>query len=946
MATGQEKVTQYEYDDYGNLTRETDSGFDASGTALTPRVTNYAYNGPFHQLSQVDGPRTDVNDVTTYDYDAQGNLIKVTDALGHVTTITSYDALDRPLSITDPNGLVTQLAYDTLGRLLSRNVGGEITAFTYDPAGNLTRSTLPDGSYLDYTYDGAQRLVGIADQLGNRIAYTLDTRGDRVEEDRHDPNNTLTMTLSRVYNDLNKLIKKVGAQGQITAYGYDASGNRNQVTGPLSHTTTYYYDAYNRLYTVANALTATAAVYSHDLQGDLTQVQDADRHQTQYVYDDFGDVTQVTSPDAGATTYTYDGAGNVATKTDAKGDTTTYAYDALSRLTGVSYADGTTATYTYDNAANGIGHLVALDDSTGHTQWSYDLHGRVLDKQQTVGAVTLATHYSYDSYGRLAEMVYPSGNTVDYSYTDGRISALSVNGQPLISDVKYQPFGPVNAWIWGNGTQYTRQYDLDGRLTNLSMPGDTRTLTYDLANRVSALSDVNNNVTFGYDAIDRLTQVTGGPADQMFQYSLNGSRLKLTQGSSVTTYSYVSGTNRLSSYNGPNPKTYTYDADGSPTGDGVHTYIYDARNRLVAVDGGTTATYAINDLGQRVRKTALVSEQPGDANGDGAIDSADFTLVLNVILQQATPTGDADCNRDNQVNVQDLVCINQAIASGTSQSDIETNFVYDEHDEMIGEYDAQGNPIEDTVYFNGMPVATVQSHAVYYVYSDHLGAPRAITNTANTVLWRWDSTAFGETAPNEDADGDGNRFAYNLRFPGQYSDQETGLYYNYFRDYDPGAGRYVESDPMGLRGSLNTYSYVANDPANFIDPRGLWSFSLGAYLGIGGAFLIGQDPTTGQWFYGGRLGIGLGGGGSLDLNGKRPGDTSGSSCGHGTTYGDFINLGGSVGPAQWDPIDAHGGYDTTTGHGYSEGPLNNHPTIGFGGGVEIGGSFGIEIVGH
>jgi RHS repeat-associated protein len=114
------------------------------------------------------------------------------------------------------------------------------------------------------------------------------------------------------------------------------------------------------------------------------------------------------------------------------------------------------------------------------------------------------------------------------------------------------------------------------------------------------------------------------------------------------------------------------------------------------------------------------------------------------------------------------------------------------------------------------------AHGVYYVYADQLNTPRVITDSANKVVWRWDSDPFGSDAANEDPDGDGVRFAYNLRFPGQYFDQETGLHYNYFRDYDPTIGRYVEPDPIGLNGgSFSIYAYVKGNPATFVDPLGL-----------------------------------------------------------------------------------------------------------------------------
>ena len=98
-------------------------------------------------------------------------------------------------------------------------------------------------------------------------------------------------------------------------------------------------------------------------------------------------------------------------------------------------------------------------------------------------------------------------------------------------------------------------------------------------------------------------------------------------------------------------------------------------------------------------------------------------------------------------------------------------------------------------------------------------------------MWRWDGGAFGETAPNQDPDGDGNLTTVNLRYPGQYYDSETGLYYNWHRYYDPKTGRYISSDPIGLVGGLNTYAYVGNNPLRWTDPRGLDNASGGTWNG-------------------------------------------------------------------------------------------------------------------
>ena len=127
------------------------------------------------------------------------------------------------------------------------------------------------------------------------------------------------------------------------------------------------------------------------------------------------------------------------------------------------------------------------------------------------------------------------------------------------------------------------------------------------------------------------------------------------------------------------------------------------------------------------------------------------------------------------------------------------------------------------VVADGIRVVRVEglTGGLYPVHVDHLGTPRAVTTLGGQVVWRWESDPFGELSANEDPDGDGRTFTLNLRMPGQYADEETGLFYNYFRYYDPATGRYITSDPIGLDGGLNTYSYVGENPATRADPRGL-----------------------------------------------------------------------------------------------------------------------------
>jgi RHS repeat-associated protein len=147
-----------------------------------------------------------------------------------------------------------------------------------------------------------------------------------------------------------------------------------------------------------------------------------------------------------------------------------------------------------------------------------------------------------------------------------------------------------------------------------------------------------------------------------------------------------------------------------------------------------------------------------------------------------------------------------------------THFVYDQGGRLIGEYDATGTPIAEYVYLADQPLAMLRGGAIYYYHTDHLGTPQALTDQDRRLVWRADYTPFGDTMILV------NEIENPLRFPGQYFDQETGLHYNYFRDYDPTIGRYTQSDPIGLRGGQNTYGYVGGNPIRFWDRSGLEGF--------------------------------------------------------------------------------------------------------------------------
>lgn len=631
------------------LTRTVQATSDATGAAGfsatavgAPRTTTYTWNSNGRMLTE-NGPRTDVSDITTYTYHSdtdptigrRGQIATVTNALGHVTQVTTYNAHGQPTTVVDPNGVTTQLVYDPRQRLTSRTTAGEVTAYQYDNAGQLTRITQPDGASLDFSYDAARRLTQVADNLGNRIAYTLDLRGNRVREDVHDATGSLAQTRSRAFNALNRLVQDIGAQNQITTYNHDAQGNLISMSDPLGRVTTNTYDALHRLIAVIQPIPAAGqgapiTNYAVNGQDQITQVTDPRGLATAYVVNGHGETTQETSPDRGVTTRTFDDAGNLKTSTDARGKLTTMIYDALNRPITAVYAGATgdelaSVTYQYDQGANGLGRLTSAVETSAAggilqtTSYTYDGLGRTLSETRLVaGSVTphvIAYQYAPVT-GRLTGMTYPSGRTLAFTYDAvGRVTQIATMAataqggasQTIVSSVAYHPFGAPKAYLLGNARQVNRPHDQDGRIAGYTLGGNAYNLVYDPAGRITTLFDTVNAVqsqSYAYDGLDRLTQASIPSTNYSYAYDQTGNRTQRQAGSAAAAYTISPTSNRVTQINAASVRSIAYDTAGNTTNDGVNQYVYDTRGRLVqSVTSIGTTRYHIDPLGRRTRKT-------------------------------------------------------------------------------------------------------------------------------------------------------------------------------------------------------------------------------------------------------------------------------------------------------------------------------------------------------
>ncbi|WP_423176163.1 RHS repeat-associated core domain-containing protein [Stenotrophomonas maltophilia group sp. CASM10] len=792
-------------------------------------------------LRSVDGPRSDVADVSTYAYytadDAgcatsgacsyrKGDLRSVTNALGQTVETLAYDAFGRPLSVKDANGVVTDYTYHARGWPTSVTVRGATTAedrvtqISYWPTGQVQQVTEPDGSSVTYVYDAAQRLTDIADNSGNTIHYALDNAGNRLKEDTLDAGGTLRRTLARTFNTLGQLTALKDAGNHATGFAYDANGNPQTVTDALQRVTSQQYDPLNRLAQTLQDVGGVAAEIrsQYNALDQVTQVTDPKGLHTTYAYNGFGDLTGQVSPDSGASSFTVDAAGNRKTATDARGVTATYHYDALNRLIGIAYPDpNLDVGYSYDVAPTACaaderfakGRVGQVLHANGSTQYCHDRFGQVTRKVQTINGVTSTLRYAYSKSGRLTALTYPDGSVADYVRDiQGRISQIGLTRpgqarQIVVNNVTYAAFGPATGWTYGNGRQLQRPLDLDYRPQAVHDPaagGLSLGYGYDPVGSITELkSGAGSSVLakYAYDALGRLTQTqdgTTGTPIETYAYDATGNRTALTTSAGTASYTYPATSHRLTAVDG---EARNHDAVGNTTSIGSKTFTYSDANRMNAVKQGDAVleSYGYNHRGERVLRTP----------GSGA---AQITL-------------------------------------------------YDEAGQWLGNYSATGQAQQQAIWLDNYPVALISVPSagvpeLAYVQPDHLGTPRVVIDPVRDVaIWEWSnkSEVFGNQIPSADPDGDGVAFELALRFPGQQATDASGLFYNYQREYDPAVGRYSQSDPIGLMGGGGSYVYANSNVASFLDPFGLQSSIAravrsppGGYYGGGDGQLQQQNP--------------------------------------------------------------------------------------------------------
>ena len=770
----------------------------------------------------------------------------------------------------DPMGLTSHMAYDKRGNLISsyRTQGNTdtqygLTRYSYDAVGRLVMTTAADSTTQRIVYDdvkgkqtvydqlnnatsifkdGLGRVVRIVDPIGNKqlFEYEKHTRlvrkytdaGEQVWTRTYDglgrlskefgPRFPARAMTTYTYDKLNRVTEVRDRMENVSRIKYDALGRVERTTNPMGHYTEYKYrtadlahlNAGKGLQLTVKDAEGNDKIYRRGFRGLLRQVEDEDGNRTSYGYDPVGRMTNVTDAMNRTSRMQYDSAGRLVRKSSAMGFATQYSYDAAGRLSRV--------TDPRIRKVNGRDVPLTLT-------LSYDAMDRVLKKSWSNGETT---QYSYDPRGLLSTAVNGHSN---YSYRYDKLGRMvQKNLHHRFKSIKYEynARGQRSAVIGFDGKRTSYSYHDEGMLKTVTSDGvGTFTYNYRDDNRLKERINPNNTKTsFDYDASGRTTMVqnTGlkGALFSRFSYSYDkvGNRTKLKEenrydGSRTTSFEYDdlyrlkeveygNGTEERFQYDRVGNRIFARKTDGS-----YIRYTYDADNRLILSQSSKTGEtkYRYDNAGNMTRKTTRNAQHFYTYNAENRMTGYKKRHFTGGSWRQtiAAYKYSAEGNRiekkvDGQIRryIYDGIHIMYTMSQSGS---VLSRFVY-------------GNRTDERLArIKPSTLSTVE-----YYHTDAQGSTTELSDMVGNRTSRYRYTAFGETRIKQAGDSD-NQFLY----AGRQWDGESGLYYNRFRMYDAGDGRFTGKDsypgdisnPM----SLHRYLYGLNNPTRYTDPLGLFN---------------------------------------------------------------------------------------------------------------------------
>jgi len=794
--------TEWEYDDKGRVTEMR----EAVGKPEQV-VTRYSYPGLLTRITTRLGDAYTPASVVTETFDQYGNVVELMDAESNAFSYT-YNALGQVLTEKKPSGARYVYEYDAAGNLTkATDPLGRITSSAYDAAGNLQATTWPNQATTKYSFNALNRQVGttnarnetvetiydrasrtftIKDAKGAQTKVQMNARGLPIVIE--DPNGNQTRqtydngrlvstqhpTFEQTYeyapgSRLKRITDQYDGKKSSTGLKVDPLGQVIEQIDANNNPEHRQYDAFGRLAKITDALGGITRL-TYDVHGNLVNVTDPEGRETRFEYNGNGQVTaeerQPTPSQVSRRSYQYDADGNLATGITPTGEKTVYSYNGAGELVTIElFVDQSNETpeQTISLTYNTLGQVTSYDDGETRGTYSYDKVGQMLTATTDYGPFAKSISYTYDAAGDIATYTNPEGVTYTYNYDgSGLIRSINIPGTGVVAFSEYEWIQPTRITLPG-GSVIERQYDgLQRMSSNTLMDPAQNALTtvlygYDPVGNILSQGTEHGDYTYGYDNLYRLTE-----AD----------------------------------YPAANDETFEYDGVGNRTGhNGDSSWTYNEANQLTQ-QGDTSYEHDAN--GHLIKKTVMGQDTHFVYNSQERLVRVEGHNRQIVASYGYNPLGH---RLWKEVNGE------------------RTYFFYNESG-LVGEYHEDGTLIKEYQYTPDSTWMTnplfLRSDGQFYFYqTDHSGTPKRLVATSGQVVWEARSEAFGNTEEAVAA------LANNLRFPGQYFDAETGFYHNYFRDYDPELGRYIQEDPVGLSGGINMYVYASSNPISNYDPLGL-----------------------------------------------------------------------------------------------------------------------------
>ncbi len=812
-------ITKFTYDAKGQLL----SKIEAFGLP-EQRVTEYTTDiyGEVEQIKQV-GDAVTLDAIIKMVYDNQGNLITFTDAENNVVNITQYDFMGNAKVWVDARLKTWKAEFDAQGNTTKLiNPLTYIKRAEYDGNNNFISYFNEYNKLTSRKYDINNKLIEIIDPLFNKRQYKYDIKGQLTqtldEENKTkkynynslfliqsviDGNNNVTRyfygdgslgarqtQLSQIQYPTYKRQFKYDNRGRvvgmsdlydglikITSYKYDFAGNRIEQIAPSGAVTKYEYDNLNRNTRIIDAqLKNTDSVYDNR-DNILNVVNENSVTIRSYSYDRKNQKFSETWPNGSVFTFSYNANGLVETVIDSKNQFSINVYDDVNRLIRKEFYQTplkATLVKSIDYSYNNANSLTGYNDTITSASYVYDdLQRRISDTINYPG-FSQSQRFTYYNNSKLKTYTGPDAITYNHSYdANDQFSSMTVPGEGGITVNQSQWYAPVKTTLPGGSTQNNV---FDGLMRIKS---------------ISSLDSANNNVQFSNYTYD----------------SNNNIKTRETQ---LGLYSYVySIVDRLTTVNNPDraQETFSYDFLGNRISTNATTgnWLYNTTNQL---QNDTTSSYVYNSNGDLETKTTGSEIQYFLYSIDGRLSEVQDTANTTIARYYYDPFGRR---------------LWKEVAG-------QRTYFMPRKEGIAAEFDSAGFEIQSYGYipntqWGTKPVFTKTSAGIFYYHLDHLGTPQVLTDKTGTVVWSAQYAAFGLASVGVE------QVVNNLRFPGQYFDVETGLHYNYFRYYDSTIGRYITSDPIGLKGGLNTYGYAVENPIRFFDYDGKNPIAIGAGVG-------------------------------------------------------------------------------------------------------------------